>query len=291
MYSAGLAERQGSGKPSCPRSDDGAVRVAAGALFPGGLKVFGTLYSGDDIWIGTNGVVSFGAGYEGIPSSTGMDPELDILAPFWADVDTREVGEGSESGPIWIDIQGGTLTVTWQDVGRYRHDNDPTNLFQVQITDRGGGDFDLRFAYERIDWTHSTQEEELGARMILSSPRLPEPWIEAGDPMTLDTRTGNTGAEGSWLFQMRDGALPGLTPVTGLAETGGSGGRHAVGRRGGGYPARRRRAGCAARFRAGRLAVRGRRGGYAERGERRRPCHRRGDGGGSAGRDLWRRGG
>ncbi|WP_136635911.1 nidogen-like domain-containing protein [Pseudooceanicola onchidii] len=217
----GLGGASGFGELALPRSDDGAFRIAAGAVFANGLNVFGTTYSGDDIWIGTNGVMSFGTGAEAVPSSDGVDPSLDILAPFWADVDTRLNGEGIESGPIWVDMQGGVLTVTWEDVGRFRRSSDPSNLFQMQLTDRGNGDFDLRFTYERIEWVQSTHETEVGAQMILSSARLPEPWIEAGEALTLDTRTGNTGITGRWLFEMRDGALPGLTPVTGDARIGG----------------------------------------------------------------------
>jgi Ca2+-binding RTX toxin-like protein len=218
----GLGGAAGFGETALDRSDDGAFQIDARTVFAGGLNVFGQLYSGDDIWVGTNGVLSFGTGYQAVPAFGGYDQTLDLIAPFWADVDTRLNGEGVESGVVWVDMAGSVLTVTWQDVGRFRRDTTPSNLFQLQLIDQGGGDFDIRFTYEVIDWTHSTHESEHGAQMILSSARLPVGFSEPGDPMTLDTRAGNTGAEGSWLFQMRGGQVPGLAPVNGQALAGGT---------------------------------------------------------------------
>jgi hypothetical protein len=39
-----------------------------------------------------------------------------------ADIDTRLDGEGTESGPIWVDIDpiSDVVTITWQNVGFYR---------------------------------------------------------------------------------------------------------------------------------------------------------------------------
>ncbi|WP_375173917.1 nidogen-like domain-containing protein [Pseudooceanicola sp.] len=219
----GLGGPLGYGETALPRSDDGSFRIDARTIFSGGLNVFGHVYSGDEIWIGINGLISFGTGYGAVPSATGLDPMVDVIAPFWADVDTRLVGEGPESGDIWVDMAGSVLSVTWQDVGRFRRDNDGTNLFQIQMIDRGSGDFDIRFSYERIDWVTSTHEEEHGAQMVLSSARLPTPWVEGGATADLAMRPGNTGAEGSWLFEMRGGALPGLDLINGVVAGGTAG--------------------------------------------------------------------
>ena len=216
----GLGGALGFGETDLPRSDDGAFQIDARTVFAGGLNMFGQVYQGDEIWIATNGLISFGDGFGEVPSVEGLDPRRDVIAPFWGDVDTRLVGEGPESGLVWVDMAGSVLTVTWQDVGRFRRDNDVTNLFQLQLTDRGGGDFDIAFAYERIDWVYSTHEPDFGGQMILSSARLPEAWADGGAAGDLEVRTGNTGSQGRWLFEMRDGAVDGLAPVSGQAVFG-----------------------------------------------------------------------
>lgn len=222
----GLGGVAGLGETALTRSDDDALRIDARGLFPDGLNVFGTLYSGDQIWVNTNGTLSFGAALRAYPTAANLLPAQDVIAPFWADVDTRIDGEGAESGQIWIDqdTTTGTLTITWQDVGSYRRQADDTNLFQVQITDQGGGDFDITFRYERIDWVSGSAEGDAGAQVFLGGLRVPQAIFAGGDPATLDTRPGNTGHPGLWSYEMRGGALPGATPVSGLTPVGDEGG-------------------------------------------------------------------
>ncbi|EAQ03085.1 Nidogen, extracellular region [Pseudooceanicola batsensis HTCC2597] len=218
----GLGGPAGFGEAALARSDDGSFALDARAVFPGGLTYFGRHHAGDAIRVGTNGIVSFGAGVEVYPAVGSPLPVADMIAPFWADVDTRIDGEGRESGQIWVDLdpEGGHLTVTWADVGSYRRQADETNLFQLRLTDRGAGDFDIRFAYERIDWTSGTASDDAGAMVLLNGVRLPEAWIAAGDAGALASQAGNTGIAGTWQFEMRDGILPGLTPVSGATLTG-----------------------------------------------------------------------
>jgi hypothetical protein len=92
-------------------------------------------------------------------SDTAAFTELNIIAPFWADVDTRPVGSGL--------VTYGTNTVnghiafgvSWINVGYYVDINadpaDRTNSFQVILIrrpDRGSGDYDIEFNYSQIQW-------------------------------------------------------------------------------------------------------------------------------------------
>jgi Nidogen-like len=66
-----------------------------------------------------------------------------IIAPFWADVDTRGVGASTTPGGnstganrvhYDLDTVNGVVTVTWDDVGYYNQHTNLLNAFQVQLT-------------------------------------------------------------------------------------------------------------------------------------------------------------
>jgi len=77
-----------------------------------------------------------------------------MLAPFFADVDTRN---GSNIVTYGTNTIGGqnVFGVNWIDVGYYNQHPTPNNSFQLIITDRSdiaAGDFDFQFNYDRIVW-------------------------------------------------------------------------------------------------------------------------------------------
>lgn len=221
----GLGGASGLGETALERSDERALAIDAGAVFSGGLNYFGTAYTGAQINVGTNGIVSFGAALTAYPQ-IGVDlPFVDFIAPFWADVDTRIDEEGAESGQIWIDLDavGGHLTITWEDVGSYRYQAGQTNLFQLRLSDRGGGDFDIRLSYERIDWVSGSAADDAGAWAGFAARRLPYAVPLGGDMATLDSRAGNLGPPGLWLFEMRGGTIAGQSLANGDILAGGAG--------------------------------------------------------------------
>jgi len=162
----GLGGAQGYGETALARSDDGSLQVDVSSIFEGGFNYFGSTFSGTQLFINTNGTISFGADQTQYPTATNAASFDNIIAPFWADVDTRIDGEGAESGQVWIDqdIATDTVTITWENVGSYRRNADQTNLFQLQLVDRGSGNFDILMRYERIDWTAGTSIDDTGAR-------------------------------------------------------------------------------------------------------------------------------
>ncbi len=126
-------------------NDDGAVLVDVSSVFgPSGIDYYGNSYS--DLYVNSNGVISFGA------PNTAYAPDLGgtstpTIAPFWSDVNINSGGE------IYWDLDPGnnTVTVTWLDVAPYSGSG--TNSFQVVLTSTGDGDFTAEFIYEDIDWT------------------------------------------------------------------------------------------------------------------------------------------
>ena len=80
---------------------------------------------------------------------------LRIIAPYWADVDTR--GPGGQLVTYGLDTVNGhrAFGVNWVNVGYYSSHDDKLNSFQLVLVERldiGPGNFDIEFNYERILW-------------------------------------------------------------------------------------------------------------------------------------------
>ncbi|GAB3540662.1 hypothetical protein GCM10027443_38910 [Pontibacter brevis] len=76
-----------------------------------------------------------------------------MVAPFWADIDTRP----AESGAIHFKVSPTSLIVTWDNVGYYNSRTDKRNTFQVIITNGldpiiGVGN-NTAFYYQDMQWT------------------------------------------------------------------------------------------------------------------------------------------
>lgn len=222
---SGLGGSAGYGELAVPRGDDDSIQVDVSSIFSGGLNFLGQSRAADSLFVNTNGSLSFGAALSEYPTLGGSLPDLPVIAPFWADIDTRLDGEGSESGEIWVDLDqpSGTVTITWADVGSYRYGADATNLFQMQLVDRGGGDFDIVLRYERVDWTTGSASDDGGAVAYIGAPQLPQPIMIGSDMAQIDDLNGNTGEAGYWVFEVRGGGIGGSQPVSGLALTGTAG--------------------------------------------------------------------
>jgi len=76
-----------------------------------------------------------------------------MVAPFWADVDTR-----SGLGYVWKkQIDANTFAVAWDNVGYYAYNGEKRNSFQVMISDgtnsaMGEGN-NVCFCYNQMQWT------------------------------------------------------------------------------------------------------------------------------------------
>ncbi len=149
---SGLGGALGYGEIALPHDDDGSHQVDLSAVFENGIVIDGVTYAADEVFINTNGSISFSAGIGALPS----DPSalgIPFLAVFMADVDTRLDGEGPESGTIYVDVDpvNDVVTITWVSVGFYRRNASLTNTFQVQLLDRGDGTFDVVYRYGDIN--------------------------------------------------------------------------------------------------------------------------------------------
>ncbi len=141
------------------------------------VNYFGQTFT--QLSVNNNGNVTFGGGLQTFTpfglTSGGIPP---IIAPFFADVDTRNVRtrnfglDASGNAILRPDAIGFTsfnaysagtfdgigrnvFSVTWSDVGYYSGQVDKTNTFQLNLIERAdvrAGDFDIEFNYETINW-------------------------------------------------------------------------------------------------------------------------------------------
>lgn len=186
----GLGGEVGFGENYLARNDDGySSFIDLSSIFPEGMNFFGTTWNG--LYVNNNGNVTFGSGlYSYTPTAIGDNFYNPIIAPFWADVDTRTSvdlssyyddsdnfdydaymaassgisggfvtptpgGNSMGSNLTWydVDVDTKTFTATWDDVGYFYMGTDKLNAFQLQLVSTGEGNFDIIFRYEDINWT------------------------------------------------------------------------------------------------------------------------------------------
>jgi hypothetical protein len=141
--------------PGFTASTVGPCDDCATSAVPLGFSVnfFGNTYL--NTFVSSNGYVTFNSGQTAF-TPTGLGASYTgqpIIAPFFADVDTR--GTGSETYGTGTFNGMNAFGVTWNAVGYYNENTSPTNTFQVLLVDRsdvGSGDFDIYFNYDNILW-------------------------------------------------------------------------------------------------------------------------------------------
>lgn len=137
----------------CTAADEGGT--CAGTKVDLGFTVnfFGLQFS--QVYINTNGNVTFDAP---LPSYTPFNltsTNRQIIAPFFADVDTRHPASGTTTFGQGTFGGRAAFGVTWLNVGYYNQRADKRNSFQlilVERSDTGAGNFDIIFNYNSIQW-------------------------------------------------------------------------------------------------------------------------------------------
>lgn len=105
------------------------------------------------VYINNNGNISFGSSYGTFSSAAFPSSMYSMIAPFWADIDTR----GAASGVVYYKLTPTALIVHWQTVGYYSMHTDKLNDFQLIITT--GNDpilppgSNCAFCYGDMQWT------------------------------------------------------------------------------------------------------------------------------------------
>ncbi|MGB7748594.1 MAG: nidogen-like domain-containing protein [Verrucomicrobiia bacterium] len=211
------AIRPGFTNYSLPPEDDDPSSLAT---LPLSINFYGTWYS--NVWVNNNGNVTFDNPWPNYIPTPLIEVSIGIIAPYWADVDTRNLASDV--------VQYGTNTVNghaafgvdWVNVGYYDTHADKLLSCQLVIIDRSdiaAGDFDLEFNYFKVQW-------EWGDASVGDPPHtgfsdggindveLPGSGVE-GAFMDTNVVTGliyhslNSPVPGRYLFFFRDGtSLP-----------------------------------------------------------------------------------
>lgn len=135
-----------------PANDDGSSGEVG---LPFTLNFYGTEYS--SLWVNNNGNVTLDGPLAAYTPFGLYATDRAIIAPFFADVDTRAAG----SSPVrysygTTQFQGReAFCVNWVDVGYYNGHSDKLNSFQLLLVsrpDKGDGAFDIVFNYDKIQW-------------------------------------------------------------------------------------------------------------------------------------------
>ena len=183
---------------------------------PFNLNFFGTNHS--QFFVNNNGNITFNQSVGSFTPTPFPVTAQPMIAPFWADVDTRCTG----CGAVYVGApNASSVAVTWNDVGFYSQNDSKTNDFQLVLINRpdtGAGNFDIQFRYNRLEWT--TGDASDGLDGLGGTPA--QAGYDAGDDTNFFALPGSftagvlglastsnvaTDTPGLWYFQIRNGAL------------------------------------------------------------------------------------
>lgn len=155
---SGLGGPAGYGQLSQNPNDD---RSSSQLNLPFEVNFFNNRFN--TFFVNNNGNISFGEALGEYTPERFPSASRPIVAPFWADVDTRNQPGG---GAVYVaSPNADTVVVTWHNVGYYDQHNDKLNDFQMTLVNRsdtGSGNFDIEFRYNRLEWTTGDASEGTG---------------------------------------------------------------------------------------------------------------------------------
>ncbi|MEZ5195002.1 MAG: hypothetical protein R2764_00970 [Bacteroidales bacterium] len=131
-----------------PPNDDGYTNELT---FPFSFCFYDTYES--SCWINNNGNVSFDGPYSSYTPSGFPLNSFAMLAPFWADVDTRTCGQ------VWYktETSPNRMIVIWSEVGYFSQNCEKLNTFELIFTDGNdpliGIGNTVAFSYDDMQWT------------------------------------------------------------------------------------------------------------------------------------------
>ncbi|MBL7962700.1 MAG: gliding motility-associated C-terminal domain-containing protein [Flavobacteriales bacterium] len=127
-------------------NDDGS---SPPIVLPFIFNLYSELYS--TVYINNNGNVSFDFPYGTYTPAGFPNPSFKMVAPFWADVDTRGIGQ------VLYKVTPTALYVNWVDVGYFNTQTDKIANFQLIITNGSdpviGVGKNVSFCYKDMQWT------------------------------------------------------------------------------------------------------------------------------------------
>lgn len=213
----GHALRAGFNQNTVNGNDDGSAPAVDLGFSP---QLGNTVYS--QVYPNNNGNLTFDGPLGQFTPSDLSSSTSPIIAPFFADVDTRPVqtpwvtyGTGVVDGHL-------AFGATWGGVGYYNSKLDKLNRFQVVMVDRSDiapGDVDVEFNYDQILW--ETGDASSGLRGLGGVPAVAGVGLGGGAGAVQLPGSAQSGAFEDWgtnpLVAGAPGGLPGrwLTAIRG----------------------------------------------------------------------------
>lgn len=205
-----------------PNDDDSSNALN----LPFGINFFGQDFS--RFFINNNGNISFLSPLESYTPIAFPVASQPMIAPYWADVDTRAGQAPDPVGSNRVYVASPTadsVVVTWHNVGYFPAQNDKQNNFQLVLQKTPGttnGSFSAEFRYDRLQWT--TGSASGGVNGLGGTPA--QAGYDAGNNVNYEVLPGSfsnevlnlvnlsnvsTATPGLWRFSFNNGALPGQT--------------------------------------------------------------------------------
>lgn len=223
-----------SNQATLEANDDGstdAVNLNIGGA--SGINFFGQNFT--QTFVNNNGNITFGNSLaQFTPNGLATGVGFPIIAPYFADVDTRGAGSGVVNYGNATYNGHDAFVVNWPAVGYYNSQTDKLNTFQLILTDRsdiGAGDFDIEFNYNTMQWETggaSGGVDGLGGTSAVAGYsnglsgssnvyyQLPGSLVNGalidGGVDALTAHSLNSNVLGRYDFQVRNGEVVGVAP-------------------------------------------------------------------------------
>ena len=204
------------------RNDDGSTDIVPIGF---AINFYGATHT--TLYVNNNGNVTFANPQPAYTPTALTSLGIEIIAPFWADVDTRNPASAMVTyGAGTVDGHA-AFGVDWVNVGYYAMHADSLLSCQMVILDRSDiapGDFDLEFNYAQVQWQWGDVTVGIPPRAGFASGtagyELPGSGID-GAFMDTNSVTGliynslNSSDPGRYVFSFRDGTpVPEPTAIT-----------------------------------------------------------------------------
>lgn len=188
------------------------------------LDFFGQNYT--SLYVNNNGNVTFNGSLSTYTPFGLLGTDSVIIAPFFADVDTRGIGSGLTTYGTTTFGGRPAFCVNWLNVGYFSSQTNKKNSFQLLIVDRsdvGPGDFDILFNYDQIQWEAGSASggvDGLGGNSARagysngadSAFELPGSAVNGAfldsSPSGLSHNNRGSVIPGRYLFNVRNGEVP-----------------------------------------------------------------------------------
>lgn len=205
-------------------TDDGSSGAVS---LPFSANFFGQTFN--SVYVNNNGNITFDSPLSSFTPFGLTSTQTAIIAPFFADVDTRGTGSGVVTyGTGTVDGHA-AFGVDYPNVGYYSSGTDKLNNFQVVLIDRsdtGTGNFDIEYNYNQIQWEtgnasggtdglggdsarvgYSNGTGDPGTSFELAGSGVNGAFLDSNTSTGLIYNSLNSDVAGRYLFQARNGTV------------------------------------------------------------------------------------